>query len=145
MDENSTSQLILKELQSQTRYLRQSALLGVVAIIALLVFIGISTYRVLTIEHHKKDTAPSWNQVQYLNDQGKHDEALKMALSILQNSQNDWYSNSYVAAIYLAKGDLKDAEKYYAIAYQLLPSDENSKMLTAVRKRINSKPGPIPK
>jgi tetratricopeptide (TPR) repeat protein len=134
MDENNTIQLILKELQSQTRYLRQSALLGVVAIVALFVFIGISTYRVLTIEHHKKDTAPSWNQVQLLDDQGKHDEALKMALSILLNSPSDWYSNSYVAAIYLAKGDLINAEKYYAVAYQLFPSDENSKMLIAVRK-----------
>jgi len=144
MEDNNINQAILKELQNHTRYLRQGTIMSVIVIVALIAFISLSAYRVLTVTkgHEKKSENKadvlSWNQVQPLMEQANYDEALKIAHSLLQKSPGDWYANSYMASIYIARGDLANAEKYYAIAYQLLPSEDNEKMLTAVRKRINS-------
>lgn len=144
MEDNNVNQAILKELKNHTRYLRQGTVMSIIAVVALIAFISISAYRVLTITkgHEKKSEKKvdilSWDQVGSLTEQGNYDEALRIAHSLLQKTASDWYSNSYVASVYLAKGDLANAEKYYATAYRLFPSEDNEKMLTAVRKRINS-------
>ncbi len=47
----------------------------------------------------------------------------------------DYYGHEYLGNIYLALGDSARAEQEYARAYELLPSENNEKMLTAIRKR----------
>jgi tetratricopeptide (TPR) repeat protein len=85
----------------------------------------------------------------------KSDEQLQIVLA----SPGDWLPEALDAAqaelhrrgvqtgkvatgnVYLAMGDLTNAEAQYLRAYELFPDDENQKPLTAIRKRIAKERG----
>lgn len=80
----------------------------------------------------------SWEAVRSAIDQIDYDKASAIAERILKRYPNDYYGYAYLGNIALATDRIEDAERSFARAYDLLPSEENEKMLRAVRKRIES-------
>jgi Flp pilus assembly protein TadD len=119
------NQEILKELQ-RTRRSNQT-LLVVIAVVLLVVIIS-----------HQKPSEPehSWTAVQTATRQLDYPRALCLAQANVALRPSDYYGHSYLGIIYLAMGDVTNSEAEYLRAYELFPSEENEKNLTAIRKRI---------
>ena len=49
---------------------------------------------------------------------------------------DDYYGYTYLGYIYLATGDVQNAETSYRTACELLPTEENERILAAIEKRI---------
>jgi tetratricopeptide (TPR) repeat protein len=65
-----------------------------------------------------------------------YSNALSLAQANVAIQPNDYYGHSYLGIIYLAMGDVTNSETEYLRAYELFPSEDNKKSLTAIRKRI---------
>jgi cytochrome c-type biogenesis protein CcmH/NrfG len=61
---------------------------------------------------------------------------LTLAQANVARQPSDYYGHSYLGIIYLAIGDVTNSEAEYSRAYQLFPSEDNEKSLSAVRKRL---------
>jgi cytochrome c-type biogenesis protein CcmH/NrfG len=87
------------------------------------------------------EAAPSWERVRTaMNHQDFH-AALPMAKALVERQPNYYYGQAYLGAIYLALGDVTNAEPCYARAYQLFPNEEGEKDLAAARKRLGEQQG----
>ena len=62
--------------------------------------------------------------------------ALSMAQALVARQPDYYYGHAYLGAIYLAMGDVTNAETQYSRAYELFPNEESQKDLAAVRKRL---------
>jgi tetratricopeptide (TPR) repeat protein len=119
------NQEILKELQRARRSIQ--ILLGVIAVVLLVAGI-----------FHQKPSEPgnSWKNVQTAMQQLDYSNALSLAQANVAIQPNDYYGHSYLGIIYLAMGDVTNSETEYLRAYELFPSEDNKKSLTAIRRRI---------
>ena len=101
--------------------------MAVIAIVLLLVSVS-----------HQKPAEPdhSWTAVQIAVKQLDYSRALTMAQANVARQPSDYYGHSYLGFIYLAMGDVTNSEAEYSRAYQLFPSEDNEKSLSAVRKRL---------
>ena len=116
---------ILKEIRKSRR--STQILLGVIAIVMI----------VASLAHQKLTEADhSWAAVQAAAKQLDYSRALTMAQANVARQPSDYYGHSYLGYIYLAMGDVTNSEAEYSRAYQLFPSEDNAKDLTAVRKRL---------
>src|ERR1017187_5621405 len=82
--------------------------------------------------------APSWERVRTAMGQQDFPVALSMAQTLVARQPDYYYGHDYLGAIYLAMGDVTNAEAQYSRAYELFPNEENEKDLTAVRKRMGT-------
>jgi len=82
------------------------------------------------------EPAHSWSAVQTAIRQLDYQRALSLAQANVAVQPSDYYGHSYLGIIYLAMGDVTNSEAEYLRAYQLFPSEENEKSLSAVRKRL---------
>jgi tetratricopeptide (TPR) repeat protein len=83
-----------------------------------------------------RDSADSWERVRTVMSRQNFQSALSMAQSLVARQPNDYYGHSYLAYVYLAMGDVTNAEVEYFKADELFPSEENDKDVAAVRKRL---------
>lgn len=86
----------------------------------------------------------SWQKVQTAVDRFEYDKATEMLQRIVAKYPKDYYGYAYLGNIALASGKRQDAEHYYARAYELLPTEENEKKLTAVRRLMMESGDPQP-
>jgi len=134
--DDDVNQRILTEL----RLLRRSSNLAMIVCAALVV--GVAVY--LPLRHRSLSTsrAPaqaqtdSWEAVRTAIDHVDYDRASSIAERILKRYPNDYYGHAFLGSVALATDRIEDAERHFSRTYDLLPSDENEKMLRAVRKRI---------
>ena len=80
--------------------------------------------------------SPSWEQVTTAMRQQDFPKALSVAQALVARQPNYYYSHAYLGAIYLAMGDVTNAEIHYLRAYELFPNEQSDKDLAAVRKRL---------
>jgi len=73
-----------------------------------------------------------------------YDRALQLAKTIAAEHPNDYYAHEYLGDIYLARGDLANAEAEYSRAYDLSPPQVMDAKLRDVRKRRGIEPAPAP-
>jgi cytochrome c-type biogenesis protein CcmH/NrfG len=78
----------------------------------------------------------SWERVRTAMSRQDFPTALSMAQALIASQPNYDYGHTYLGYVYLAMGDITNAETQYARAYELFPSEENGKNLAAVRKRL---------
>ena len=127
--DQETADEILKELRAQNpkRLRVPLAMLGVM----LLFFISLVIWDVMP-KGTKHDEA-SWTRVNQAMDNGNLTEALQVAQELMRRTPN--YPGGYaaLASIYFQMGNLREAEKYYTRAYELLPSEEFKEYLQKVR------------
>jgi len=123
------SEDINQEILTEIRKSRRSTqiLLPVIAIAILVVSLS-----------HQKPAEPehSWTAVQTAIRQLDYPKALYLAKANVTRAPMDYYGYSYLGFIYLATGDVTNSEAQYLRAYELFPSEENEKNLSAIRKRI---------
>jgi tetratricopeptide (TPR) repeat protein len=79
--------------------------------------------------------ANSWDQVTTAMRRQDFQKALSMGQALVASQPNYYYGHAYLGAIYLAMGDVTNAEAHYSRAYELFPNEESDKDLAAVRKR----------
>ena len=79
---------------------------------------------------------PSWEQVRAAMGRQDFRRALTMAQALVAQQPNYDYGHTYLGYIYLAMGDITNAETQYSRACQIFPSEANEKDLAAVRKRL---------
>ena len=58
-----------------------------------------------------------------------------MGQALVAAQPNYYYGHAYLGEIYLAMGDVTNAEAQYLRAHELFPNEESDKDLAAVRKR----------
>ena len=63
-------------------------------------------------------------------------KALSVAQALVARQPNYYYGQAYLGAIYLAMGDVTNAEIHYSRAYELFPNEQSDKDLAAVRNRL---------
>jgi Flp pilus assembly protein TadD len=64
--------------------------------------------------------------------------ALSMAQALAARQPSYYYGHTYLGVIYLAMGDVTNAEAQYSRSYELFPSENSAKDLAAVRKRMTN-------
>ncbi len=136
MDDLDTNSQILQELRKLNRYTRSSI---IVMIALLFVFIAISLITIWKGPFRSpspQKTVVSWDDVRCMRNSQQFAEALSSAKEIVQKTPGDWYGHSYLGFTYLEMGSLNDAQKEFAIAFKLWPTEDNEKNLKAIRKRI---------
>jgi len=79
--------------------------------------------------------ADSWDQVTTAMKRQDFPKALSLGQALVASQPNYYYGHAYLGAIYLAMGDVTNAEAQYSRAYELFPNEEGEKDLAAVRKR----------
>ena len=80
--------------------------------------------------------ANSWDRVRTAMSRQDFPAALSMAQALVARQPDYYYEHAYLGAIYLAMGDVTNAETQYSRAYELFPNEESQKDLAAVRKRL---------
>ena len=80
--------------------------------------------------------SPSWEQVTTAMRQQDFPKALSVAQALVARQPNYYYGQVFLGAIYLAMGDVTNAEVHYLRAYELFPNEQSDKDLAAVRKRL---------
>jgi cytochrome c-type biogenesis protein CcmH/NrfG len=78
----------------------------------------------------------SWDRVTTAMKRQEFPAALSMGQALVAGQPNYYYGHAYLGAIYLAMGDVTNAEARYSRAYELFPNEESEKDLAAVRKRV---------
>jgi len=125
---------ILEELRSQTRFNKLTAIIAACIIGALLTATFITEIVRSRAKSAQSNPKP-WAGVTAAYERYDFDKAIALAEPLVAKHPNDDYGCSYLAQIYFLKGDLANAEKNYAHAYELFPSEEHEKSLAAIRKR----------
>ncbi|MEK9138564.1 MAG: hypothetical protein AAB393_15685 [Bacteroidota bacterium] len=128
-----TEKQILNELRRLNTFNRRSLVfipVFIVAIVGLLIFMDYLTGRL----RWQKPHSASWTEVQLAMDREDNDEALRLATILMTKSHTNYYGESWLGSIYHAKGELQQAEQHYARAYDLFPTEDGEKKLTAIRK-----------
>jgi tetratricopeptide (TPR) repeat protein len=77
-----------------------------------------------------------WADVNAAIDRQNFHEALSLAQRLVAQDTDYYYGHSYLRSIYMALGDLTNAESSFLRAYELYPDEDNEKSLAAVRKRL---------
>ena len=80
----------------------------------------------------------SWDQVTTAMRRQDFPKALSMGQALVASQPNYYYGHAYLGAIYMAMGDVTNAEAQYLRAHELFPNEESEKNLVAVRKRIEA-------
>jgi tetratricopeptide (TPR) repeat protein len=78
----------------------------------------------------------SWATVRGAMDRFDYDKAYEISQRIVTRYPSNYFGHTYLGSISIATGRFKDAERHYSRAYELLPSEENEKILEAVRKGL---------
>ena len=124
------NQQIIAELRSLSTVSRRIFWLVLVFVVVGLVTIPFSSrFKPATV-------ASSWDSVAASVRRQDLNSALREAQTLVAKEPNYYYGHSYLGMLYLATGQVTEAEKEYATAYQLFPAEQQEKDLAAVRKRI---------
>ena len=136
---------ILDELRQQTQFLkkvRRDNLTGMlVAALVLGVFLATLPlhqrfFSRLAQAGQKED---SWEQARTLHSASKDVAADSMVRRLVRKYPDYYYGHALLACWQQQLGNLKEAESEYAKAYDLFPSEDNEKVLVAIRKAIENK------
>jgi tetratricopeptide (TPR) repeat protein len=77
-----------------------------------------------------------WDEVSDATDRFDYPKAISLLQGLIARQPSYYYGYAYLGNVYLATGDLTNAEAHFLRAYELLPDEENEKPLAAIRKRI---------
>jgi tetratricopeptide (TPR) repeat protein len=138
-------QEILDELRNQTAMFRKVNKIAIIVICIFLAVIAITMALTPFIQRlsyspsTSRQYADSWQEVRNLLDQGEHDKADEMTQRLIKKYPDYWYGYAVLGSLHLELGNLKEAETSYAKAYDLLPIDDNKKMLFAIRTVLKKK------
>jgi len=134
-----TQQQILEELRKQTAMFSKTNKTSTIALSIFVVIMVLSM--VLTPFMHRlasrattcPQPADSWGEARSLSNNGELDKAQAMAQRLIKKYPNYWYGHALIGSFHQELGDFKEAERAYAKAYDLFPSEDNKKVLEAIQ------------
>ena len=135
-------QQILAELREQTRRTIQANRSALILLLFIAIAVGAYAYVKIRLNSHPRQTRQQheeqplcWQAVDSAMERLDYDKALSLAQRITAANPDYYYGHLYLGNIHLARGQLDKAESEYSRAYELFPSDDNEKYLSALRKR----------
>ena len=133
--ENDESNAIVEQMKTQMKFVKARSRVGLIIMFFLLAFFGQSMW-----ESHKSSAEyeVSCENVLDCLDQGKAERALQIAQQIIKTSPDCYYAHSCLADAYLANGDVTNALKHAAIAFEFYPSEVMKKELLVIQMRIEN-------
>lgn len=132
MNQSNNSEIVA-ELKRLRRSNQRLCYLVLVLVIMELLFTPFFRNRARTTTSHENP----WTELAAAVNRFDYAKGLSLAKDIVAQNPNDYYSHSYIARVYLATGDLTNAEAHYLRAFELWPNEENEKSLAAIRNRLN--------
>ncbi len=132
-------QEILDELRNQTAMVRKTNKISITVVCIFLAVIAISMaltpfiQRMLCSSKVSSQRADSWQEARSLLDQGDHQRAQEMLQRLIKKYPDFYYGYAVLGSLHQELGNVKEAEVNYAKAYDLFPTEENKKTLTAIR------------
>ena len=144
---------VLVELRRQTRFNEISACIAIGALVLGIAYVvwrsrqfprpsrlGQQIERLQRQERASPASAQSqescWSQIDTALELGDFKTALSVARTMTKRTPASYYAYSYLGHVYLTMGDLTNAEAQFTRAYELYPTEDQEKPLTAVRKRL---------
>jgi cytochrome c-type biogenesis protein CcmH/NrfG len=127
-----TNEQVLKEL----RRLRRGCEITYVILFLILAGVGFAIYAGAKAKAQREKRTESWGTVRAAMDRFDYDKAYEIAQRIVAKYPSNYFGHTYLGSISIATGHFQNAERHYGRAYELLPSEENEKILQAVRKRL---------
>ena len=137
-------QQILDELRNQTAMFRKVSRLNIVFMCIFVAVVAISMALTPLIHRISRSSSTSlqrndsWHQVRSLCDQGESVKANEMLGRLIKKDPDYWYGYALLGSIYQELGKSKEAEEAYAKAYGLFPSEDNKKILEAIRTVLSN-------
>jgi len=110
-------------------------------VFVVLLFVGLVFYFLIQLyspapTRSRQRQAESWSSARTALDNFQYDKAMDIAQRLTEKTPNYYYGYAYLGHIALERDRLKDAEGYFARAYELFPTDQNRQQLEAARKRL---------
>jgi cytochrome c-type biogenesis protein CcmH/NrfG len=133
---DDVTQQILAELRKLRRSNQAAMIVTVLMLVGAAIYFPLRLRSVPFSPQTQQSQADSWDAVRSAMDHFEYDKASGIAQRLVARYPNDYYGYSYLGNIALATGCIKEAESYYARAYELLPSEQHEKMLQAIQKRL---------
>jgi cytochrome c-type biogenesis protein CcmH/NrfG len=134
INRNHMSDDINQEILAEIRKLRRTfKVLLVSIIVGIIVCAAPGFYYGIT---RGSSQADSWERVRTAMSRQDFPAALSMAQSLVDREPNYDYGHACLGYVYLAMGDITNAEAQYFQADKLFPDEENDKNVAAVRKRL---------
>ncbi|PYK60097.1 MAG: hypothetical protein DME43_06555 [Verrucomicrobia bacterium] len=126
---------ILDELKKLRSKVETNTALVVLLLAGLAFFVFIVLKSSAPARSHQSQTE-TWRSASAAMDDMDYDKATEIAQRLTAKNPTYYYGYSYLGYIALERNHLKEAEGYFARAYELFPSSENEQRLQAVRKRL---------
>jgi len=140
-----TERQIVEELRNLNAVARKTSKATTIALLILGVFV-VAFFATVPLRHklYSRVTSPSqerdtWAQARTLMDEGEMDKGKEMLERLLREYPDYYYGHALLAFFYQEIGDLNAAEKSYAQAADLFPTEENEETLEAIREAIQRK------
>jgi tetratricopeptide (TPR) repeat protein len=127
---------VLDELKQLRKRLQLNTAL-VVLVLCVLAFFTYAALNSSSIRHQSRQSQnETWTSASAALDNMDYDKAAQIAQRLTDRNPTYYYGYSYLGYIALERNHLKEAEGYFARAYELFPISENEQRLQAVRKRL---------
>ena len=127
---------ILDELKKLRSKVETNTALLVLLFVAMAFFIFIALKSSSTSTPSRQAQTETWRSASTALDNGDYDKATEVAQRLTDKNPTYYYGYYYLGYIALERNHLKEAEGYFARAYELFPTSDNEQKLQAVRKRL---------
>ena len=132
-----------QEILSELRKLNRMNRIAIAVTILMLVILGVyfvairpTLLRQRSAKSMQVTETRSWDDVRDALNKFDYSKAEKLIKEFIARQPTDSYGYAYLGNIYLTIGDVTNAEAQYAKACELLPDEQNERMLAAIRKRL---------
>jgi len=130
---------IVEQMKEQMRYFKSRGRIGlIISAVFVVVFVSYLSLSTWQSREYFADDEFSCDQILDCLDQGKAQEALAVALEIIESCPDYYYAHSCLADAYLANGDVSNALKHATIAFKFYPSETMEEELQIIQKRAAS-------
>lgn len=137
--DGDVQQKILDELRIQSAMFRKANKINIgvtcvflaviAAFVALTPFIQSKLYSP-TVSTQRTD---SWQEARTLIDQGEYQKGQEMLQRLIKRHPDYYYGYAVLGSLHQELGNMKEAEANYSKAYDLFPTEDNKKTVTALR------------
>ncbi len=126
---------ILDQLKKVPSKIENNTAILVLLIAGFVVYAMYQFYSSPTSSRSQRQTE-TWGSVHTALDNFQYDKAADIAQRLIEKNPNYYYGYAVLGHIALERNRLKEAEGYFARAYELFPTDDNEQKLQAVQKRL---------
>ena len=147
MNEDINQEILneLRKLRRQSQISVYMSLLALAVLAGYFAFLRPQLYRTSAVREILATQRPAatpeapaavWSSIESALDRGDNKSALSIARGYVARQPGYHYAHATLGSVYVATGDLTNAEVAYCRAVELYPIEEHEKPLAAIRKRL---------